>query len=511
MASSAVASKGQLARERSAAAGGVVLIAAFGTGALLNYAFGLALAWLLVPAEFGTVGAVQNVLLLAAGLLIAGAPWALTRCIAQTRDNPEAAKPEFRTALLANVGFGLLLAAAFLAAQLSGVPFIPGHSVLLGVTVAVEILLVALNSILGAAAVGGRRFTGAGTLQSGEILVKCVTAVVFVKALHIGPEGVALGFVAGTLASILIGVRTTQGLLPGPGPLARPAFLKAAAAFWLASASVTFLITADLLGLLVIGRAAEPVANYQACAMLARAGYFLSFAVAEAVFPFIARSETPAEQHRWFMAAARWVPLLIIPMQAGLAFAPAPVLHLFLPHHYATVQPLLRVLAVGTVGAIVTNLLVLGLLAIGHGRQVAWRMCITASAEVIGLITLVPGHGAMGAAYSYLIAGYLGVALLAPLYLRVLHVRLPALRWVAAYTAGFVPTAIMFILADQSPLILAWSLIVAAPCLFLVPARRMRLITDADVAALRVLRARLRRGHQPTVVRAGTGGATGDV
>jgi O-antigen/teichoic acid export membrane protein len=483
------------------------MIAAFGTGALLNYAFGLALAWLLLPAEFGIVAAVQNVILLASGLLIAGLPRALNRRIARTHGDPEAAKPEFRTALIANVGLGLLLAAAFLAAQLSGAPLVPTHSMLLNLAVAAEIPLVALDSILVAAAVGGRRFAGAGTLQSAEILVKCVTALLLVKVLHAGPVGVALGFIVGTLVSILIGVRTTRDLLPGPGPLARLGFLTTSAAFWLASASMTFLMTADLLGLEVIGRAAGltvgALAGYQACAMLARASFYLSFAIGEAVFPFIARSETAEEQHRWFMAAARWVPLLIIPVQMGLILAPGPVLRLFLPLHYATVQPLLRVLAVGTLGALMTNILMLALLAIGHGRQVAWRMCVTAGAEVIGLITLVPGHGALGAAYSYLIAGYLGVALLAPLYLRLLHVRLPALRRLAAYTAGLTPSAALFVLADQSPFVAAWPLIVAALCLFVIPARRMRLITDADVTALRVLRAKLGGGGRHPLMRPG--------
>jgi hypothetical protein len=52
--------------ERSAAAGGAILVARFAAGAVLNYAFGVGLAWLLVPAEFGVISAVQNVLLLAA-------------------------------------------------------------------------------------------------------------------------------------------------------------------------------------------------------------------------------------------------------------------------------------------------------------------------------------------------------------------------------------------------------------------------------------------------------------
>ena len=84
----------------------MILVALFAASAVLNYAFGVALAWVLVPSEFGIVSAVQNVLLLAAGLLWAGLPWALARRLAETHGDPEAAKPEFRTALIANFRLG---------------------------------------------------------------------------------------------------------------------------------------------------------------------------------------------------------------------------------------------------------------------------------------------------------------------------------------------------------------------------------------------------------------------
>ena len=485
-----------VARERSAAAGGMILVALFAASAVLNYAFGVALAWLLVPSEFGIVSAVQNVLLLATGLLIAGLPWALARRLAETHGDPEAAKPEFRTALIANFGLGLLLGAAFVAAQLSGLQLVPTHSLLLDFTVAAEMPVLAVNGVLVGAAGGSRRFGGVGAMQGGEILFKCIAALFLVMVLHTGPVGVALSFLIGTLGSVLIGVRTVKGLLPGLGPLARLSFLAASGSFWFACASMTFLITADLLGLEVIGKApgvtVAVLAGYQACGMLARASYYASAAFAEAVFPFIARSKTLREKHSWFVAAARWVPLLFIPIQVGLVLAPGPVLRLFLPDHYSDAQTLLRVLAAGTLGALMTNMLMFSLLASGHGLQVGRRMSISVMVEVTGLVILVPGHGALGAAYSYLIANYVGATLLAPLYLKALQVRMPRPRWLAAYAAGVAPTAVAFALADRSPTPLAWGLIVTAPCLFLLPARRMRLITDADLRVLQSLRTRLK-------------------
>jgi O-antigen/teichoic acid export membrane protein len=493
------ARESRVSAERSAAAGGAILLARFAAAAVLNYAFGIALAWLLVPAEFGTVSAVQNVLLLASGLLTAGLPWALAMRIAETHGDPEAAKPEFRTALIANFGCGLLLGVAFVAAQVSGLRLVPTHSLVLDLIVAAELPVLAVNSTLAGAAQGSRRFGGLGAMQSGEILVKCITAVFLVTVLGTGPAGVAMGFLVGTLGSVLIGVRTSQGLLPGRGPLASMSFLGAAGSIWFAFASMTFLITADLLGLGVVGETAgvtagvtaAVLAGYQACSLLARASFYVGDALADAVFPFMARSGTLQEKHRWFVAAARWVPLLLIPVQAGLFLAPGPVLRLFLPQHYAVAQTLLRVLAAGTLGALVTDMLVKGLFAIGYSRQIGRRLPIMAAVEVTGLVTLVPGHGALGAAYAYLIASYVGVALLGPLYLKALRVSLPAPRQLAGYAASLAPTAVLFGQAGRSPAPLAWALIAAGTCLFLPPARRMGLINDADLNMLQALRARL--------------------
>ncbi len=481
--------------EYSAAAGGVILVARFAAGAVLNYAFGIALAWLMVPSEFGTVSAVQNVLLLAAGILIAGPPWALAMRVAQTHGDPKATEPEFRTALIANVAFGILLGAAFLVAQLSGHQIVPTHQVRLDVIVAVEMPLMALNSVLWAVAQGSRRFGGLGIMQSGEILIKVAVGIFLVTVLHAGPGGIALSFLVGTAGSVLVGLRTGKGLIPGPGRLASLGFLADSTSVWFASASMTFLITADLLGLEMAGRAAgvttAVLAGYQACGLLARASFYVSDALVDSVFPYIAHSKSPREKHRWFAAAARWVPLLLIPIQAELIIAPGPVLHLLLPGHYAGAQLVLRVLAAGTLGALLADMLIKSLFAAGHRREIGWLMPVAATVEVLGLVVLVPRYGAVGAAWSYLIAVYVAVVLLVPVHLRAFQVRLPRGPEVTSYVLGLAPTAVAFALASRTPAQLAWPLIVTGFAMFTIPARRMRLITDADMRLLEQLRDRL--------------------
>jgi O-antigen/teichoic acid export membrane protein len=483
--------------ERTAAAGSVILVSRFAATAVLNYVVGLALAWLLTPAAFGLVSAVQNVLLLAAGLLTAGLPWALALRVAQTHGVPAAARPEFRTALVVNFGFGVTLGAAFLGTQLFAVELVPSQSLILSLIVAAEMPVLAVNATLAGAAAGSSRFGGLGAMQTSESLVKCLAAVFLVSVLHAGPTGVALSFLIGTLGSVVLGVSASRGLLPGRGPMASLGFLRAATSIWFASASMTFLITADLLGLQFFGRTAgvtaAVLAGYQACGLLGRACYYIGDALVDAVFPFMARSDDGEDRNRWFMAAVRWVMLLIVPIQVGFVLAPGPVLRLFLPAHYAGAQTLLRLIAAGTLGALMTDMLMKGLFAGGQGRQVGRRMCVAVTVEVVGLAILVPRYGPVGAGISYLLASYTGMALLGCLYLRVNRVRLPSLRQAGVYVGGITPTALAFFLAGRTASPVAWALITVGAVLFIWPARRMRLIEDTHLNALRGWAARLGR------------------
>jgi O-antigen/teichoic acid export membrane protein len=483
--------------ERTATAGSVILVSRFAATAVLNYVVGLALAWLLTPAAFGLVSAVQNVLLLSAGLLTAGLPWALALRIAQTHGVPAASRPEFRTALVVNFGFGVALGAAFLGTQLFAVELVPSQSLILSLIVAAEMPVLAVNSTLAGAAQGSSRFGGLGAMQTTESLVKCVAAVFMVSVLHAGPTGVALSFLIGTLGSVLLGVNTCRGLLPGRGPMASLGFLRAATSIWFASASMTFLITADLLGLQFFGRTAgvtaAVLAGYQACGLLGRACYYVGDALADAVFPFMARSDDPEDRNRWFMAPMRWVMLLIVPIQVGFLLAPGPVLRLFLPAHYAGAQTLLRLIAAGTLGALMTDMLMKGLFAGGHGRQVGRRMSVAVTVEVVGLAILVPRLGAVGAGISYLLASYSGMALLGLFYLRVNRLRPPSLRQAVVYVGAITPSAVAFFLADRASGPVAWALITVGAVLFIWPARRMGLIEDSHLDALRAWSARLGR------------------
>ena len=69
-------------RERGIAGGSAVLLGAVAATSVLNYGLGLGLAWLLPADQFGVVGTLIALLLLATSVLAAGFPWALARAVA---------------------------------------------------------------------------------------------------------------------------------------------------------------------------------------------------------------------------------------------------------------------------------------------------------------------------------------------------------------------------------------------------------------------------------------------
>jgi O-antigen/teichoic acid export membrane protein len=191
------------------------------------------------------------------------------------------------------------------------------------------------------------------------------------------------------------------------------------------------------------------------------------------------------------MTAVRWVPLAVIPVQLGLIAAPGPLLRLFFPPSYASAQTLLRVLAVGTLAALLANMLVKAMIGIGQGPSAGRRMPFAAAAEVVGLVVLVPRYGAVGAAWAFCLGSGVAVALLGPVYMRAQEVRPLRARTAGLYLAALVPTAGILLVAERAPELWAVVLIAIALAVFCLPARMVGVLTESHVAWLRVARRRL--------------------
>jgi len=486
---------------RTAGAGSAVLVGGIALNAVLNYGFGVTLAWMLPQDAFGAVSVLLSVLLLAATVLAAGLPWALARTMARAEDGGAAARADadsaFRAALVGNLGLGAVFAAGLVVIQLSTDWVLPGRGPWLAALMAAAVVLISVYSVLWGALHGTRCFDAIGVAQLAETLTKVAGGLVLVGLCGLGVPGVATALLASIAVAVWLCRRALGDRLPGRGPVAGARAFAAAAPMAVGTIGFGLLTTLDILVLNALGAGDGfvAVAVYQAAAVLARAPVLLSSALAEAMFPFIARGRSRAEAHRWFRAGFRWVPLAFVPMQLVLLITPGSVVGLLFPASYLAAADLARAITVGTTGLIVADMLLKALLARGLATAVAARVPFAVAVELGTLAALAPRYGGLGAATAFAAGTWAAAALLAGAYLRQYWPGWVRMRTVAGWSLATGALALVLAAAALVPRPVDLLLIAVGLAGYAALVVALRLVPPADVAALR---ARLRLPGAPS-------------
>lgn len=410
--------------ERTATTGGIVLVAAVGAASVLNYGFGVALAWLLPQDEFGVVGVLFNLMSLAAFVLTAGFPWAVARAVAQADASGRTVRTDVavRGGVAGNIALGTTLAIGFVVVQASTGRLLPGAGWGWTAAVALALVLLSMSNVMCGALQGARRFDAIAATGVSEIVVKVVLGLALVGLLGWGVSGVVVAVLVGVVVAVVAAHRSARDKLPGPGPVAGGTAVARSLPMAIGTVSFGMLATLDVLLLNALGHGhgvtVAAVAVYQAASILARAPYFLSDAISDAAFPFVAGGRTPQEAHRAFMNAFRWVPLVFVPALLVLVIAPESVVGLVFPTGYDGAAPVARIMALGTIGLIVTDMVQKALFARGFANAVAVRLPCAAVLQVLTLVVLVPRLGVIGAAIGFTAGTWSAAAMVGVLYLR---------------------------------------------------------------------------------------------
>lgn len=441
----------------AAARGGILLIGRFVVVAGLNYAFALALAWVLPPAEFGTVAVLQMTLWLAAMTVNSGFPWTLSWTVA-LRERGEAADtaPVFRTSIVGNLVLGAGFGVALLGIAATDAFRIDERGWALTLIVAAMIPILALNAVGRGALHGSARFARLATVQVVEVLVKVVIGIALV-AVGLGAEAVALGFVAGAVVAAAAHAWFLRDLLPGRGPLAPFEAYRTTIPMFATAAGFGLLMSIDVLGLRAFGESvgidSTTIAHYQVAVMLASIMYFIGDALADAVFPFmVTRAGSSARSHRYLATALRWVAIAVIPLQVVLVLRPEPVVDLLFPTTYLDAVPLVRLLALGSVGTIGATLFGKALQAVGRRGLAATGVLAGVVAEVVGLVVLVPSHGAIGTAWASFVSAWAAATVLMVGYVRTQRARPSVMDVHARYALALAPLVGASLLAPRTGL-----------------------------------------------------------
>jgi O-antigen/teichoic acid export membrane protein len=208
---------------------------------------------------------------------------------------------------------------------------------------------------------------------------------------------------------------------------------------------IAILLSADVLALGILGEpplvTASTIAIYQVGSMLARLPYFMGDALANSVFPFIARRhDSSVASHAYFAAAARWTLIAVVPIEIVLLMTPAPVLEVFFPSTYASSAPIVRLLAIGALGALATGFFGKALQALGKSGRAAAAILLGVVVEITVASLLIPRLGGVGAALAMVSGAWSAAAVLCVLYIQHQRMRLlsaaPAIRYGVAVASS---------------------------------------------------------------------------
>ncbi len=413
-----------------------MLIAAFAANALLNYAFSVALSWLLGPAEFGMLGVAQSLLLLSGLVAGSGFTWTVAQDIAAWGVG-EDTRRRFRTGWAANTGLGLLLAAGLGLAYASRLLPLGRDYLWIVLLAGLTTVLLAMRSVLNGAMRGLFWFGRLAANLTGEVAIKLAVGLALVAGGY-GVRGVMIGFACGALAALLhsLWLLRPARLFSGGGRF-EPGVLWATAPLFVAMIGPSLILNLDILGLKMFAPAAEGdhlAGLYQAAVILARTPVFIAQSLGMVFFSYAAGSAgagSPGagelrEIPPYIRAAARAWARLLLPVALALILAPQAALKVFYPDLYHSTAVALQLAAAG--GALLA-LAVLFTTTLQAAGVRSWPAIVTGAAVLCQTAILkfgIPAWGITAAAASLLGGGLVALLGLLPAVAAVYRPALPS-------------------------------------------------------------------------------------
>lgn len=395
----------------------VLVIGAFVVTSLLNYVFSVGLSWFLEPALYGVLGVAQALLLLSALVVSAGFSWTANYDVAKGVN--DGTRTRFRTAWLANLALGALLASGLqLAYRLDVLDLGPAYAPVIPL-VGVTTFLLAARAVVNGAAQGLYRFGGVAANQVLEVGVKFAAGLALVAA-GWGVSGVMAAFALGALLALAHSLWVVRGarLWRGTGWFdAR--VLTLTGPLFVGMLGPALMLNLDILGLRLLappGRGDELAGFYQAAVILPRIPVFTARSLLTVLFSYAAGAATGATKRAgqgnsqtrkedYGQAALRLWQRLLLPAGLALALAPEAALRIFFPEAYLAAAGSLRVAAVGGLLLSLVTLLAGVAQAGGQRRAPALAAAAGAGVQMVVLAWLVPRWGPMAAATSLVAAG----------------------------------------------------------------------------------------------------------
>ena len=414
----------------------LILLASFVATSVLNYAFGLAMGWLLAPGDYGLLAFAQALLLVAALVLQSVFTWSLTRTVVKA-NGPHERHALARGALVANLALAAVMSAILVALFATG-PLREGFEWWsVAVVVALCLPFTSVITAVCGYAQGSERFGIVASIVLTDTSIKILSGAALVL-LGFGALGAITGFLVGGICGAMLaffqltygtGVRL-RGSLKLPG-------IRASAAIFGALLGLSMLLILDVAGLKLLSHERDLVGYYQAAVVLSNAPYYLvASAIVPVLFVQLARYENMPAAQTALGETLGLTAALVLPFEIALIALPEQALVTFFPEAYASGAPALRILAIGNALLILAAIFSAAFQAIGRARVPAVILLALTLAEPFALWATVPSWQAQGAAWVFVAAAFLALSCLVAAYLR--ESRAGCLRQVAPWAVRYV-------------------------------------------------------------------------
>jgi len=260
------------------------MLASFAGISLFNYAFGIAIGWLLIPADYGLVGFSQTIILICSLILNSGFAWSLTVQIAGT-SNVEKQRAIVRGSIVANVALSLILMLAIGGLFQIGILRNGLETWRMTAVVVAAFPFLSLIAVVSGTLRGKDAFGSLAAILLLEVVLKAVSGVLFALA-GLGAIGALFGFTVGGLVASAIGLWRIKQILNMSllGDVYFPS-LRVTADMFGALIGMALLLNLDVIALKIFSNENRALAGYyQSAIMLANMPYYMATAIFNVMF-----------------------------------------------------------------------------------------------------------------------------------------------------------------------------------------------------------------------------------
>ncbi len=444
------------------------MLLVFVIGAVLNYAYNIAMGWMLPPDQYGILGVAISFLAILSLFVNAAFPLTVAKFLSQGGDDGIKHKV-FKSSLTGSLCIALLVSSIFYALyalrviQLGSVydPFI--------IFIILALVFSSIGGVYASILQGMFRFKKFGLINIATTATKLISAV-FLVLLGLGAMGAFFGLIAGAIAGLLLAVIFTADFKYWKtSGWADTSIYSFALPMFFGTFSMTLLMNLDILGVKFLSEntlSDTLTGYYRSALILAQLPVFAAGALMGAMFPYISRYSS--SNNNYSNRTLKYTVLIICPISIALFVIPSSMLALIFPPSYAAAANALGVLALGMGFFAVITALVGIFQAMHRPRVPAVILMISILVDIIALVFLVPRYGILGAAASTTIACAAGLLGLAGMYRKYGFLKLDYIKVTKTFLAFISFGFFLFIFPHGTRFFTLFDLILSATLYILI-------------------------------------------